>query len=52
MNPTFILFASLCVFCGQLSAFAALLLAHMEKTEDPQTANFKKALAEWKAGRN
>ena len=33
----------------EIERLAALLLAHMEKTEDPQTANFKKALAEWKA---
>jgi len=25
------------------------ILAHMEKTEDPPTANFKKALADWRA---
>ena len=26
-----------------------LMLAHMEKTSDPQTANFKKAYEDWKA---
>ena len=33
---------------AEVERLAALLLAHMEKTEDPQTANFKKALADWK----
>ena len=28
--------------------YAALLLAHMEKTDDPQTAAFKKVLDEWR----
>ena len=33
---------------AEVERLAALLLAHMEKTDDPQTANFKKALADWK----
>jgi len=33
---------------AEVERLASLLLAHMEKTEDPQTANFKKALADWK----
>jgi N-sulfoglucosamine sulfohydrolase len=33
----------------EIERLAKLLLAHMEKTEDPQTANFKKALAAWRS---
>ena len=32
---------------AEVERLAALLLAHMEKTDDPQTANFKKALSDW-----
>ena len=32
----------------EIGRLGSLLLAHMEKTSDPQTENFKKALAEWK----
>ena len=33
----------------EIERLAKLLLGHMEKTEDPQTANFKKALAAWRS---
>ena len=36
-------------YATEIKRLAALLLAHMEKTDDPQTANFKKALENWKA---
>ena len=36
-------------YAPEIKRLAALLLAHMEKTDDPQTANFKKAFEEWKA---
>jgi N-sulfoglucosamine sulfohydrolase len=32
---------------AEIKRLAALLLAHMEKTEDPQTANLKKAMEDW-----
>jgi N-sulfoglucosamine sulfohydrolase len=35
---------------GEVDQLSKLLLAHMEKTSDPQLENFKKALAELKAG--
>ena len=31
----------------EIERLAGVLLAHMEKTTDPQTANFKKALEDW-----
>jgi N-sulfoglucosamine sulfohydrolase len=34
----------------QIEKLGALLLAHMERTDDPQMANFKKAFDEWKGG--
>jgi N-sulfoglucosamine sulfohydrolase len=33
----------------EIERLALLLLAHMEKTGDPQTTNFKKALQDWKS---
>ena len=33
----------------EIERLAKLLLTHMEKTADPQTANFKKSLADWRA---
>jgi N-sulfoglucosamine sulfohydrolase len=32
----------------EIERLAGLLLAHMEKTKDPQMANFQKALEDWK----
>jgi N-sulfoglucosamine sulfohydrolase len=34
----------------EVEQLAAILLAHMEKTDDPQTASFKTALAAWRRG--
>ncbi len=36
-------------YAAEIKRLAALLLAQMEKTGDPQTENFKKALADWQA---
>jgi len=36
-------------YAAEIQRLAGLLLAHMEKTSDPQTANFKKAYEDWKA---
>lgn len=33
----------------EIERLASVLLAHMEKTDDPQTENFKAALAAWRA---
>ncbi|MBI5773150.1 MAG: sulfatase [Verrucomicrobia bacterium] len=34
---------------AEINRLAALLLAHMEKTDDPQTTNFRKAMESWRA---
>ena len=41
-------------YAAEIKRLAALLLTHMEKTADPQTENFKKAMADWqpKPGKN
>ncbi len=36
-------------YAPEIKRLGALLLAHMEKTDDPQTANFRKAFEVWKA---
>src|ERR1051325_6514562 len=36
-------------YASEVKRLAALLLAHMEKTDDPQTVNFKKAFETWKS---
>ena len=37
------------IHSAEIERLALLLLAHMEKTGDPQTTNFKKALQDWKS---
>ncbi|MBI3882185.1 MAG: sulfatase [Verrucomicrobia bacterium] len=36
-------------YAPEIKRLAALLVAHMEQTDDPQTANFKKAMENWKS---
>ena len=36
-------------YAAEIQRLGALLLTHMEKTGDPQTANFKKAFEDWKS---
>lgn len=35
----------------EVERLAKLLLAHMERTGDPQTENFRKALQDWQSGK-
>ena len=39
-----------CASAGEAERLAAILLAHMEKTDDPQTEAFRKSLAAWHTG--
>ena len=36
-------------YSAEIQRLGALLFSHMEKTEDPQTANFKRAFEAWKS---